>query len=361
MLKRYALILWLILVSCFHCYAIAEHDKKSKDNKKSNTVVIGTRFSISDITFTITSDSTCELTKCRMSGVINIPDSIQHEDKLYALTAVGPMAFSDYEKVSDNDLETPKSITNTFSVQHVLLPETVTKIGYGAFFRCYTIETLSFRGNIEEVEYAAFFECKNLKMIAFTKDENYKEITGKKSIAPKKIHGHAFEKCENLTQIDLSSVEYIGENAFSDCKSINGSIKINSSVKHIGENAFSGCNSISEASIMADISKMPNGIFCGCTKLIKVQMSDNISEIGNSSFSGCIQLNNISLPSSIKSIGNYAFENCKQMESINIPTSTRTIGDGAFFDCSNLTVKLHRKIKTIGSGAFFNCKGKQIF
>lgn len=361
-MKKLVYILTLLLASIC-CVANDWHDRSERAERKEAAEKIGITFSISNITFTITSDSTCELSKCRMSGHIVLPDSISYEDKNYALTAIGPMAFSDYEKVSDNDLETPKTITSTFASTYVELPKTVTKIGYGAFFRCYSLETLEIKGNIDEIEYAAFFECKNLNeiiagVVADRHDQHVK-VNGK-PISPKKVYGHAFEKCEKLKAIDLSSLEYIGENAFSDCKSFKGSLLLNGSVNHIGKNAFSGCRAISEASVMANISEMPEGIFCGCSNLKTVRMSDAISTIGNSAFSGCLELKSILLPSSTKTIGAYAFENCKKIETINIPTSTKNIGDGAFFDCSNLTLKLHRNIKSIGNGAFFNCKGKQI-
>ncbi len=359
-------VLYILLLVVISLYSVAG-TISDKGNKKDSQSRTGVSFKISDIIFTITSDSTCELTKCRMSGLIELPDSITYEDKNYALTAIGPMAFSDYEKVSENDMEVAKTINNTFSATNVVLPKTVEKIGYGAFFRCYSIESIIIKGGIDEIEYATFFECKNLKEIingptTSKPSENIQYTSmSNKSISPKKVYGHAFEKCEKLQEIDMTALEYIGENAFSDCKSFKGSVSIKHSVKHLGVNAFSGCRAISEASIMANINEVPDGIFCGCTSLCKVSISDAISSIGNSAFSGCCELTNIKLPSSTKRIGNYAFENCKKIETINIPTSTKTIGDGAFFDCSNLIVRVHHGIKAIGNGAFFNCKGKQIF
>lgn len=359
-------VLYILLLLVISLYSVAG-TSNDKGNKKDSQDRTGVSFKISDIVFKITSDSTCELTKCRMSGRIELPDSITYEDKNYALTAIGPMAFSDYEKVSENDMEVPKTISSTFSATNVVLPQTVEKIGYGAFFRCYSIESLEIKGGIDEIEYATFFECKNLKEIingvSATKSKENIQYTPKSNtpISPKKVYGHAFEKCEMLQDIDFTSLEYIGENAFSDCKSLKGSVAIRHSVKHLGSNAFSGCRAISEASIMANISEVPDGVFCGCTSLCKVSISDAISTIGNSAFSGCCELTNIKLPSSTKKIGNYAFENCKKIETINIPTSTKTIGDGAFFDCSNLIVRVHHSVKSIGSGAFFNCKGRQIF
>ena len=110
------------------------------------------------------------------------------------------------------------------------------------------------------------------------------------------LQNNTFERCSNLTTIiNLDKVECInGGEAFKDCINL-------TSVD------LSGCNYIG------------NWTFQGCTKLSNIKL-DNVSYIGNEVFSGCNSLTSVELPK-IMEIASAAFANCPNLSDINI-TST---------------------------------------
>ncbi|MDR3189077.1 MAG: leucine-rich repeat domain-containing protein [Prevotellaceae bacterium] len=68
------------------------------------------------------------------------------------------------------------------------------------------------------------------------------------------IANEAFLSCTSLTGIDFSassSLEVIGESAFSGCSTKLASVTIPASVIAIGESAFSGCKNLSELTFAA--------------------------------------------------------------------------------------------------------------
>ena len=95
------------------------------------------------------------------------------------------------------------------TVKSILIPETVTAIGQGAFENCVELESVNLPGNIKMIDSYTFNGCKKLKEITIP-----------------------------------AGVGYIGEEAFADCVSVE-SIVIPANVKKIGKFAFknfSGCD-----------------------------------------------------------------------------------------------------------------------
>ena len=77
----------------------------------------------------------------------------------------------------------------------------------------------------------------------------------------------AFQGCSSLTAITLSnSITSIGFCAFKDCKSLT-SITIPNSVKEVGMEAFRGCESLISVTIPNSVTSIGQGAFCGCTSL----------------------------------------------------------------------------------------------
>ena len=82
-----------------------------------------------------------------------------------------------------------------------------------------------------------------------------------------RIGSKAFEKCQNLTSIEIpSSVTSIGNEAFSDCSSLT-KIKIPSSVTSIGEGAFFDCKNLTDIELPSSITRIEYGLFEGCKEL----------------------------------------------------------------------------------------------
>jgi len=145
----------------------------------------------------------------------------------------------------------------------------------------------------------------------------------------------AFQQCIDISTITIgSSVTSIGESAFNGCSRL-VSITIPESVTSIGIYAFGGCTRLNSVSIGNSV--VGAGMFAGCTNLTSVVLSESVTSIGKSAFSNCTSLTSFTIGDSVTSIGNDAFSYCTSLTSITIPESVSNIGERAFGFCSNLT------------------------
>ena len=180
------------------------------------------------------------------------------------------------------------------------IPDTVTRIGERAFWRCSSLEEIQIPNSVTNISAVAFCTCTNLKKIQIP-----------------------------------DSVINIGESAFSECTNLT-EIQIPDSVINIGNGAFSECTNLEEIQIPNSVTSIGDRTFSGCTNLKEIQIPNSITSIGESAFSGCTNLIEIQIPDSVTSIGSVAFGKCSSLEKINIPNSVTSIDVAAFWKCENL-------------------------
>lgn len=94
----------------------------------------------------------------------------------------------------------------------------------------------------------------------------------------------AFENCTGLKSIDLTkNIAEIGENAFSGCESLE-TISIPSSVRSISAGMFQGCSGLTNVYLADGVSKIDANAFEGCKNLKTIVLPDSIATIHTSSF-----------------------------------------------------------------------------
>ena len=146
----------------------------------------------------------------------------------------------------------------------------------------------------------------------------------------------AFWKCTSLESIEIpNSVTSIGEDAFYGCTSLK-SIEIPNSVTSIGEDVFSGCTSLESIEIPNSVTSIGVCAFSDCTSLESIEIPNSVTSIGAYAFSDCTSLESIKIPNSVTSIGDYAFCGCTSLKSIEIPNSVTSIRTEAFCECTKL-------------------------
>ncbi|MBR5780697.1 MAG: leucine-rich repeat domain-containing protein, partial [Bacteroidales bacterium] len=90
-----------------------------------------------------------------------------------------------------------------------------------------------------------------------------------------KIGNGAFSRCSHLKNIDIpESVTEIGDKAFSGCSSLK-SIDIPNSVTKIGVWAFSECSSLESIDIPESVTEIVELAFSGCSSLESIKVSKN--------------------------------------------------------------------------------------
>lgn len=167
------------------------------------------------------------------------------------------------------------------------------------------------------------------------------------------IGPYAFYKCKTLETVSFAACTSIGSNAFANCSSL-ASVNF-TNCKTIGSSAFSGCTGLTSISFPKCTYIHPYG-FYHCSNLNSVDFP-SCSLVGFYTFTYCSALVSIALPA-CKTIQNNAFDNCHSLISINLPVCTSvasnafnfctalatanfpactTIGSSAFKYCRNLS------------------------
>lgn len=256
----------------------------------------------------------------------------------------------------------------------VVIPASVTSIGYGAFEGCYGLTAVTIPNSVSEIRSRAFEGCYGLTAI-----EIPDSVTS--------IGGFAFYHCGGLTLVTIpGSVIEIGSEAFFGCKSLER-VTLGKGVTLIGDSAFFGCSGLKEIVIPNSVVKIGEGAFKNCSGLKSVTLENGVAEIGEEAFWGCEELNSIEIPKSVNEIGASAFkytaysaakENWegpvlyagnRLIEAKNtiagsykIKEGTEMIAGGAFSGCNRLTkIEIPRSVTKIGDHAFEGCGLKCVF
>lgn len=209
-----------------------------------------------------------------------------------------------------------KTIENAFmnseGLEEVVLPDSLTSIGYSAFSNCIGLKSVIIPDGVTEIQ------------------------------------GYAFSGCTGLTSITIpDSVTSIGADAFNGCNI--KTLYLNSDVDVYG--LFPDLETL----IIGDSVETLHS-FSGCTSLVNVELGRSLKEIENYAFSGCTSLKSIIIPDGVTIIGYEAFSGDTSLESVVIPDSVTTIGKSLFSDCSKLVnVHLGKGITEITDNMFGNC------
>ena len=287
------------------------------------------------------------------------------------VTEIGNDAFSDSSLAEVNMPDSVKKIGDgAFSfcsaLTEITIPNSITKIGNGIFSHCSELTHITIPNSVTEIGDYAFASCYNLMYITIPDS-----IT--------KIGNYAFSCCYSLTEITIpDSVTKIGNGAFSDCWDLTN-IDIPDSVTEIGEGIIDGCSLLDyqefskkgstsqklkyrgnkqliELVIPNDITEIEDNAFEDCEALEKIMIPDSVTEIGSGAFAGCYALEQITIPHSVTKIGEKAFEACFHLTEIHIPRSVTEIKTGTFLNCLDLKdITIPDSITKIRASAFAGC------
>lgn len=97
----------------------------------------------------------------------------------------------------------------------------------------------------------------------------------------------AFANCDSLTEITLpENVVDISDEAFRGCSSLT-SVIIPDSVTSIGDRAFKGCSSLANITIPDGVTEIGYGTFWDCSSLTSIIIPNSVTSICDSAFKGC--------------------------------------------------------------------------
>ncbi len=259
------------------------------------------------------------------------------------------------------------------NVKSVSIPNTVVKIGRGAFSTLDGVKEITLPNSVTSVSEYAFSNMEKLEKVTLSP-----KITA--------VSANMFSHCPKLSAIkNTEKITVIDRNAFYGCKKLK-SFKIPENVKKIYEGAFAAtgiteiripvtaafitddgydvfykCKSLKKVVFTADGEQkkytVKDGLFEGCTALEKVYFPKNVKKItiAKKAFYNCEKLAKLYNTDNITNIGAEAFRGCKALTSLTVSSKVTQIGEKAFYGCAKLkkvTVNSKKTAPSIGKKAF---------
>jgi len=260
------------------------------------------------------------------------------------ITEIGDRAFSNCSKMSE-----------------INIPGKTEKIGDYAFISCGSLTEITVPDSVTQLGRGAFFECRTVK--------NAKLGKGIKTIIPELLYG-----CITLETLEMPDIKtecvydedgnlqpesgniktmFTRNDGFFMC-GLKKAVILDGS-EEISDGEFAGITSLEEVVFPASVTKIGANAFETCT-LFNIEFPENLESIGERAFSGCSQLRAVSIPESVTAIGDYAFSKCARMGEAVIPEGVENIGRYAFSECSSLTeITIPDSVTKLGEGAFHAC------
>ena len=192
----------------------------------------------------------------------------------------------------------------------VVLPETVERIGTGAFQRCPNLRTIRLSQGLKLIERNAFAALPKLE-----------EIVIPEGIA--EIPQGCFWNCPSLLRVRLpSSLRTVNRYAFRDCTALE-EMELPEGLATLVSGAFQGCRRLRRVSFPESLRTVGSGdyltpdgtfpgTFEGCESLVEACLPDGLQFLGDRSFSGCSGLRRARVPANLKHCGRDVFSGCSQ-------------------------------------------------
>ena len=273
-----------------------------------------------------------------------------------------------------------RAFANCENLTQIILPESVTQIGEGAFGWCSKLESVNIPAGVRSLGGKGgymFKECFSLKSITIPygvteiPDSSFLECTALEYvILPETVTNIGFEAfayCENLKSIDLSHVTNIAEAAFVGCKSLDN-IVLAEGLTVLRNSVFSGCSSLTNINIPSTVTKIQFNAFWNCTSLEELRIPAGVVTLENAPITkngvwvdpenpnycsdekGVLYSKDMTvlmgapkhlsghytIPRGVMTIEMYAFVSCHNLTAIDIPASMKVIASHAFSYCTSL-------------------------
>lgn len=226
-----------------------------------------------------------------ISGVLIIPETVEHNGNTYKVEIVGYAAF-----------ENCKQLTS------VTLPSSIELIRGMAFAYCSSLCQINLPENLNEIQSLAFYECKNLSKIYY--NARKLDVYYRKGM-----------------EIGYNKYEYVPDSPFS-------------------------YSPINEVIFGTEVKTVPSYCFKGHTELKQVTFLNQNTGAGVHAFAGCtipvysqkmfmhyprgLKETSFEIPEGIELVGECAFEYAIDLESVVLPTTLERIYKPAFANCSSL-------------------------
>ena len=247
-----------------------------KESLKYNTQPEGETGNIKTVIPNIKDEYIDKVEIIKGSLLINTQDKNEIEIAKSLGIAANPYDIVNGELLSSNGNLLLMDETGTLTI-----PDSVTKIGEGAFANLSGLKTIIIPGTVKEIGASAFAYNKTLETVIM---QDGVEIIG----------NSAFCNCDNLVNVNMAKT-----------------------IKDIGAYAFKDARKLERIEIKEDVKIIRTGAFFDCRSLKTVTLNNNLKEIQSTGFYGTA-FESITLPDGIQKIGNDVFAYNGQLKDIII-------------------------------------------
>ena len=278
-----------------------------------------------------------------------------YSDNTITITGSGDMDLDTYPAWNNyyddwyynvSAVQFPEGITSIYyyafsemSLTSIVVPESVTYFGAGAFSNNYYLTRFEYLGTTAEYnyDYPILYHCDNLRYFKGTQDMVWD-----------------WDHYDNLDTIIVTSGEGCGyyearyiDNSRADDWYIEGDYTANvvevetlilqNGLQEIGNYALYNARHLGQITIPAGVTRIGESAFEECRSLESVTFAGKaLREIDDWAFYNCHTLKNITIPEGVTSIGKAAFFDCSYLKEITLPSTVQTIADNAFGQCQKV-------------------------
>lgn len=246
---------------------------------------------------------------------------------------IGPNAF--YYCYQLNNLSVPNAKTIGVAafqfcsgLKSLNLPKAET-IGRDAFSHCNSLESISLP-MAKTIDLYAFYSCANLYYFSALKAETLgvkalsqcPQLTNVYLPNVKIVDRSAFERSKALTRAYLSHVESIESQAFFECTALT-KITLPVSLTYIGEYAFEKCENLESVTLSSGLITIDTAAFRSCLQLQSIAIPASVTSVGRYAFEGCTSLESVNIPGATV-LNTEAFKNCTALTSVQLADSSKS-------------------------------------
>lgn len=285
-------------------------------------------------------------------------------------------------------------------LEEVVLPDTLVKIGLGAFYKCENLKKINLE-NVKFINKEAFSGTKvgdgvtiNFNSIVAIGNYSFENTLLKEVVLPESAQSlgvGAFKGNKELMTVTFDAEKIkVGESAFEDCSKVS-TVDVNAAV--IARKAFYNCTKLTYVTLGKDVEIIGEYAFAN-TNVARFNVDENdqfttdangavllnkkevvlvapkyvpsgktmtLSEatsIGTGAFAGQTEINSI-IAEKVTKIGDYAFVGCKALTTVKFD-SLEVIGNYAFYETGITATPNLEKVSKIGNYAFANSALKSV-
>ena len=257
-----------LILSVLLCAFVSCDDKdKKKSGAKNKTSISGNEYIPDDVgpysqglAYEISSDRTYY----KVKGVGSCTDTQISIPPTYEGLAVKEIGFAAFGAtyLSSNSVSVVKEIT---------IPNSVEKIGEGAFANNKYLTKIKFGGYVQSIANSAFRNCENITEVHIKSLEKWCMIN--------------FESWTSSPFYESKNAKLYLNNKLVEDVSINKATEIK-------QYAFYGCTTIKNVTLGDSVTAIGDGAFYNCDSLSVITIGKNVSKIGCNAFTSCDVLRN---------------------------------------------------------------------